>query len=205
MLKETFIKLTQKYCTYKTLIEKLWVEIEKNYSSSKRHYHTLVHLQHLLTQLRNVESAIKNLDAVLFALYYHDIIYDPLKTNNEQKSAALAAERLKQISVPENLIQTCCAHIHATQKHLPAADSDTNYFTDADLSILGAGQGQYMEYVSQIRKEYSIYPDLIYNPGRKKVLLHFLNMPRIYKTDYFHERFEKQAKENLGAELELFS
>jgi predicted metal-dependent HD superfamily phosphohydrolase len=43
----------------------------------------------------------------------------------------------------------------------------------------------------------------MYNPVRKKVLLHFLSMERIFKTDYFYTHFEKQARENLQKEMEL--
>jgi predicted metal-dependent HD superfamily phosphohydrolase len=52
-----------------------------------------------------------------------------------------------------------------------------------------------------VRKEYLIYPDLIYNPGRKKVLHHFLAMDRIFKTDFFYNKFEQQARQNLRKEI----
>ncbi|MNJ03033.1 hypothetical protein D3C73_1632060 [compost metagenome] len=56
-----------------------------------------------------------------------------------------------------------------------------------------------------MRQEYAIYPDLVYNPGRKNVLLHFLAMDRIFKTDYFFEKYEKPARENLRKEAELLA
>jgi predicted metal-dependent HD superfamily phosphohydrolase len=46
-----------------------------------------------------------------------------------------------------------------------------------------------------------VYPDVIYKPGRKKVLAHFLQMERIYKTGIFFTMFEKQARQNLQDEL----
>lgn len=203
MLKDTFTYLCRKYSNNAVLINQFWAEIEKKYSGAKRHYHTLAHLQHLLEQLNNVKTSIKNFDAVLFALYYHDIVYNVLKSNNEQKSAELATARLQELTVPANIVTTCEGYILATQKHLRSADEDCNYFMDADLSTLGAAPQVYMEYVGKIRKEYSIYPDIIYNAGRKKVLQHFLNMPRIYKTDYFYMQLEQQAKENLVMEMAL--
>jgi len=78
-------------------------------------------------------------------------------------------------------------------------------FTDADLSILGAEWPIYHNYTDQIRQEYAIYPDFMYKPGRKKVLLHFLKMERIFKTDYFYITFEAQAIKNIKQELELYS
>lgn len=59
----------------------------------------------------------------------------------------------------------------------------------------------YEAYAAAVRKEYSIYPDLVYRPGRKKVLEAFLGMERIYKTDYFFRRLEATAKENMKKEI----
>ena len=203
MLKETFIGLLTNYTDNDSLTNELWTEIEKNYTSKKRHYHTLQHLDNLLTQLTEVKDEIQNWNAVLFTLYYHDIIYNSLKSDNEEKSAELAEKRLKQISVSIETIELCIKLILATKSHLISTDSDTNYFTDADLSVLGQNWEAYSLYCKNVRKEYSIYPDLVYNPGRKKVLKHFLSMNRIYKTDFFFCKFETQAKSNLTNELNL--
>lgn len=203
MLKETFIKLLEAYTNQTALVSELWSEIEVCHSQAKRHYHTLTHLENLLKQLIPVQDHIKNWNVVLFTLYYHDIVYHPLKGNNEEKSAEFAEARLSAIDVPAPLIQHCKLQILATKKHLPEPDEDTNYFTDADLSVLGQEWDHYSRYYKGVRKEYSIYPDLIYKPGRKKVLQHFLNMDRIFKTEYFYNKFETTAKRNLQRELEL--
>jgi predicted metal-dependent HD superfamily phosphohydrolase len=201
MLQLTFVQLLQKYTSNPQLIETFWNEIHTNYSKKGRHYHTLSHLQNLLDVLTEVQSQIEDWDAVLFALFYHDIIYNPTNNNNEEKSAELAKKRLLEISFPEQRIAKCCSMILATKTHAISTDSSTNYFTDTDLSILGQNQDAYIEYTKQVRKEYSIYPDFLYNLGRKKVLEHFLQMDRIFKTEYFFEKFEKQARENLRLEL----
>lgn len=202
MLKETFIKLLEAYTSQTALISELWNEIEVCHSQAKRHYHTLTHLENLLQQLISVQDHIENWNVVLFTLYYHDIVYNPLKDNNEEKSAELAEARLSAIGVPASFIHQCKQQILATKKHLRVVEEDTNYFTDADLSILGQGWNSYSDYYKDVRKEYSIYPDLIYKPGRKKVLRHFLNMDRIFKTEYFYKKFETTAKLNLQRELE---
>lgn len=203
MLKETFEILLCSYTNDKSLVGKLWEEIEKSYSEKKRHYHKLSHLEQLLTQLTEVKDKINNWETVLFTLYYHDVVYNARKSDNEEQSAKLAEKRMKQLSVPDKMIENCKAQILATKQHLDNSDSDTNYFTDADLSVLGQDWATYAEYYQNVRKEYSIYPNLIYNPGRKKVLKHFLEMERIYKTDYFYSKFEERAKQNLKIEFEL--
>lgn len=203
MLKETFIELLTNYTDSDSLTNELWTEIEKNYSSKKRHYHTLHHLDNLLTQLTEVKNEIQNWNSILFTLYYHDIVYNALKSDNEEKSAELAEKRMKQLLVSYDTIELCKGQILATKSHANSTDSDTNYFTDADLSILGQTCESYSQYFKNVRKEYSIYPDLLYNPGRKKVLNHFLSMDRIFKTDFFYCKFEKVARQNINNELEI--
>jgi predicted metal-dependent HD superfamily phosphohydrolase len=108
---------------------------------------------------------------------------------------------MQQVSVSSDIIERCKNQILATKSHSKSTDSDTNYFTDADLSVLGQPWEIYRLYYKNVRKEYAIYPDFIYNPGRKKVIQHFLSMNSIFKTDYFYNQFEKVAKENLLKEL----
>lgn len=201
MLNETFVSLLKNYTADEHLIHELWLEIEENYSGKKRYYHTLTHLENLLIQLLEVKEEIQNWDVILFTIFYHDIIYNSLKLDNEEKSAELAKQRLQQLSFPDVMIEECVEQILATKSHMASINSDTNYFLDADLSVLGQSWEIYSEYYKNVRKEYSIYPDLIYNPGRKKVLHHFLEMSCIFKTTAFYDKFEVQAKQNLQKEL----
>lgn len=201
MLKETFITFLKRYSIEAQLMNDLWNEIEMSYSGKHRHYHTLEHLENLLGKLNEVKNLINDWDTILFTLYYHDIVYNPLRNDNEEKSAELMEERLMAIGLPQSMVDKCKAQILATKKHVARPDSDTNYFTDADLSILGQDWSAYSNYAKNVRKEYSVYPDLIYNPGRKKVLKHFLEMNPIFKTIHFYEKLELQAKNNLQKEL----
>jgi predicted metal-dependent HD superfamily phosphohydrolase len=200
-LKTTFLDLFARYTDDKTLSENYWAEIEKHYSAKSRHYHTLTHLENLLAELEGVKSQISDWEVVLFALFYHDLIYKSSSAQNEENSAKMTQKRLNITALTSNQIDRTVAHILATKKHEWSNDSDTTFFTDADLSILGAPFEHYMIYSRQIRKEYAIYPDLLYNPGRKKVLIHFLAMERIYNTPHFYEKYEAQARQNLAAEL----
>ncbi|MGY6650052.1 HD domain-containing protein [Wenyingzhuangia sp. IMCC45574] len=139
----------------------------------------------------------------MFTLFYHDSIYNSQRQDNEEKSAVLAEERMKTLDVPRDLIDLCSYQIRATKSHVKSDNQDTNYFTDADFSILGKAWDEYSIYTQNVRKEFAIYPDSIYTKGRKKVLKHFLEMERIYKTDYFYQKYEEKAKLNMQRELEL--
>ena len=201
MLKETFIELSSKYTDNKSLKNELWAEIEQNYSHKNRHYHTLLHIEDVIHQLNEVKEKIENWDALLFAVFYHDIVYNVLNSDNEEQSAELAGNRMKQINVPGQIIDTCKAHILATKKHSDKANPDINYFMDADLAILGQDVESYKEYGRNIRLEFSHYPTIIYNNGRIKILTHFLALTPIYKTEHFYKKFEKQARFNISEEI----
>jgi predicted metal-dependent HD superfamily phosphohydrolase len=202
MLRETYIELSGKYTDNVLLSEGLWGEIASGYSEKHRHYHTRTHLENLLKELQQIKPLIADWDTVLFTLFYHDVVYNPARSDNEEKSAEIAAEHMRQMGIDADRIAKCCLQIMATKAHSAATDADTNYFTDADLSVLGAAPEAYAAYALKVRKEYSIYPDLLYKPGRKKVLRHFLAMERIYKTTHFYDRYETAARHNLQRELD---
>ncbi len=204
-LQQSFTETALHYTADKNLVDTLWAEIAKQHSGSKRKYHNLAHLQNMHAQLASIKGAVEDWDTIVLSICYHDIVYNPLKKDNEEKSAALAGKRLREIQLPTYKITRCQQQISATKTHVTCADEDTNLFTDADLSILGHPAPTYQNYCLQIRQEYAIYPDIIYNPGRKKVLEHFLQMARIFKTEIFYNLYEQQARLNLQQEMDLLS
>jgi predicted metal-dependent HD superfamily phosphohydrolase len=187
------------------LITKLWSEIKTSYSRPGRHYHNLSHLDNLLSELTPLKNKTEDWQTIIFSIAYHDIVYNTLKSDNEEKSAQLAFKRLSALSITIDQRDKCCTQILATKGHNITNDNDTNLFTDADLSILGSESNKYKQYATMIRKEYKLYPDLIYKPGRRKVLEYFLNMPQIYKTHFFRTKYEVQARINLTEELKKLS
>jgi predicted metal-dependent HD superfamily phosphohydrolase len=204
MIKEEFIQSLKHYTANGEQIRALWDDVEHSYSSTGRHYHNLTHLNHLTKELQPYKASFNNWDVVVLAIAYHDIVYNALKSNNEEKSADLAVKKLAVLSCPEILISRCQQLILATKKH-QGGDQEINLFTDADLSILGSAEETYKTYAGQIRQEYSMYPDFVYYPGRKKVLRHFLSMDKIYKSPDFEDKYESSARINLQAELDSIS
>jgi len=205
LLEKIYADLLGVYHLSPELEERLWSEIKQQHSAASRHYHSLNHLQDLHEQLLAVKPIIQRWDIILFTLFYHDIVYHSTKSNNEEKSAEVAQKRMKEMGVAHEDIQTCYHQILATKSHQISDNPDTNLFTDADLSILGRDWGVYDAYCQNVRKEYSIYPKIIYKQGRKKVVKHFLGMERIYKTEFFYNQYEGQARDNLKREMELLN
>jgi predicted metal-dependent HD superfamily phosphohydrolase len=204
MIRKSFFQLALAYTDYQKA-EEYWHEIEKKYTDSNRSYHNLSHLTDFLNELIEAKGEIQDWDTILFSMFYHDIIYDPLAQDNEEESAALATARLADIFYSPDRISKCQAEILATKKHAAGMEKDIDIFTDADLSVLGKDWQRYSNYSRQVRKEYSMYPDSVYKAGRSKVLNHFLEMKRIFKTEHFSTRYERQARVNMVRELEILN
>lgn len=201
-LRAVFTALTEKYAPARA--EALWQELERLYAGKRRHYHTLTHLHQMLEWLNSHKETVEDWDCLLYALFYHDAVYNVLKSDNEEKSAALAEKRLSAIGFPAACVSRCKDLILATKKHEMNGVADANLLLDADLAILGSEWEKYAQYAAQIRKEYAIYPDLMYKPGRKKVLAAFLEREFIFKTPHFRSLLETQARQNLEREMLSF-
>lgn len=204
-LQNKWIQLASKYCDDLDLIHSYWKEIELQYTSDKRHYHTLNHISNMLQQSETNQEWLENFDGVNFSIWYHDVVYNPIKNNNESKSAELAQQRLQSFKLDESRLRTIEKLINSTKTHevLISSNQDNSYFLDFDLAILGTDWNTYTQYTKNIRKEYSVYPDFLYNSGRKKVLLNFLDRRNLFFTEMYRSEFEAQAKENLQKEISL--
>jgi len=202
-LKGNFTDLCLHFTEDRSLIENLWQEIETRYSEKGRYYHDLFHLENMFMELESVKNHISDFFTVSFSVFYHDVIYDSSSKSNEERSASYAVERLHKIGLTPTKISKTESQILATKSHQKSDDPDTNYLLDADLSILGKDSATYFDYTRKIRKEYALYPDLLYKPGRKKVLKHFLELESIFKTEHFRDKYEQQARENIAAEIQL--
>lgn len=200
-LHNNWISITSAYTLDQQLIDRLWEEIYEAYSQNKRTYHNLNHINYMIDKVDDFQDIIDNKSIMLFSIFYHDIVYNVRRKDNEEQSAMLAEKRLKEIGLSSEKIQKCYHQIVATKDHQIHEDSDTNILTDIDLMILGEIEDVYDEYCRQIRAEYKIYPNFLYRKGRKKVIEHFLDMDRIFKTERVFDTHEEQARKNLLKEL----
>ncbi|NQY10057.1 MAG: hypothetical protein HRT71_11180 [Flavobacteriales bacterium] len=194
-------ELAGRYSNDEALINECWTELERAYTGSTRHYHNLNHLEFMFEKANNYKDQIEDYDTLLFSIFYHDVVYNSTSSDNEAKSAVLANERLTKLGVPQEKMESCEKQILATKKHEDTGDNDTNFLVDFDLAILGEDQSSFEIYFGNIRKEFSSFPDFIFNMGRKSVIEQFLKMDSIFKTKAFKDSHETQARENLKGAL----
>jgi predicted metal-dependent HD superfamily phosphohydrolase len=130
------------------------------------------------------------------AIFYHDAIYDPKRSDNEEQSAHLAKSALSTALVAAALDHVTRL-ILATDHKRPLQTLDEELIVDIDLSILGREPEVFDFYDRAIRLEYAFVPEDKYRVGRTAVLNQFLNRPQIYSTPYFQLQHETQSRVNL--------
>lgn len=191
------------------LVQKWFNFILAQYSEKHRFYHNLAHVQFLLEYAEKYAPKLQDIEAVCYAIWFHDIIYDPQGKENEVKSNEMWLQFVQEAQLTDkNKVNAVQAMILGSAKHtldcipqelLPKNDQDLLYFFDFDLSILSAESCIYQDYAEAIRKEYAHVPDTLYKEGRAKVLEMFLTRKLYHSADF--KFAELQAKENMKHEL----
>lgn len=172
------------------------------YSEPHRYYHTLEHLGEMFRVVGRLAGVIADPPAVQLAVWYHDIVYDPTASDNEERSADWADRDLTAFGVPD-ATRAAVRQLILTTKHTAEVPDlpDAAAFLDADLAILGAAEARYARYAADIRKEYEWVPEDQYRAGRAAVLDGFLSRERIYRTAVMFEEGEAAARRNGMAEI----
>lgn len=184
-----------------------WPTIKKAYEG--RAYHNLNHLQEMINHFP--EGSYFRLpdsrQAALFgvALIYHDIVYRAGRKDNEKRSADRAEAALLLAGASTAEADYCRRLIMATKTHQPDGQEaeEQSLLIDLDLAVLARTPEGYDAYARAVRKEFSLYPDFLYRPGRRKALQHFLKQDFIYHTPTFRENCEDRARANLNREIGL--
>ncbi|MFF0834560.1 MULTISPECIES: hypothetical protein [unclassified Streptomyces] len=172
----------------------------------QRHYHTLTHLTAVLDHVDTLEKYAADPDVVRLAAWFHDAVYLPDRSENEERSAALAERALPEAGVPAPKTAEAARLVRLTVTHAPAADDpDGQVLCDADLAVLASPPSEYAHYTAEVREEYHFIPSDAFREGRAAVLRQLLDLPRLFHTPHGREHWERTARYNLTGELELLS
>jgi len=171
------------------------------YAEPHRHYHTAGHIAHCLREFDASRHLAAHPDEIEFALWLHDVVYDPKAQDNEEQSAQWATELLSACGCAIPVIARIESLILATKQHAASNDPDTSLLLDIDLSILGQPAAIFDQYETAVRAEYGWVPESAYKTGRHKVLCSFADQPHIFQTDRFYDLYEQPARCNLQRAL----
>lgn len=103
-LNEIYVDLLFNYQTNRITIYRLWDEISLKLTESHRYYHHLGHLENLIQELEPIKAEFYDWNAVLFSVFYHDVIYQAIASDNEEQSADLAKKHLIEINCHQKTI-----------------------------------------------------------------------------------------------------
>lgn len=169
-------------------------KVRKYYDESHRSFHSWKHIQEGLnifdiTKDKNIEQEI--------AWIYHDVVYNPGSSDNEQLSAIKAIEDIKASKhsnfIDVNKIGTM---IMDTKVHIPTIE-DSKLVLDIDMSCLALEN--YEDFFSlrlEAVKEYLIYPKEVIIKGIHSFVDSTLKQDKIFN----HKDFQYKnaiAKNNL--------
>ncbi len=178
-------------------------ELIARYGEPHRRYHTMTHIEDCLAQVAASTDMTDDQRALMdAAIWFHDVIYDPTRNDNEAESAKMAADRLAAEGAPQAFIDEVARLILLTAGHsVQAGDVLGARLVSIDLSILGAAPDRYDAYAAAIRDEYAHVPDPLYRTGRALIMGRFLESPHLFADPVWANRFEAQARNNLGREI----
>jgi predicted metal-dependent HD superfamily phosphohydrolase len=169
-----------------------------------RHYHDVRHVTWVVHHVVAMAShhPVTDIGAVIAAGFFHDAIYDPRRSDNEQQSAALAERALTEIGWESRRCQAVAAMVLATAEHeVAGVDLDTQVLLAADLGVLAADPANYSDYVRAVRKEYAHVDDDGWRSGRAAVLHRLLRRESLFAPGLELTTWERRARANITAEL----
>jgi len=126
-----------------------------------RRYHTLEHVVDVVERVHGTE--------VELAAWYHDVVYDATRNDNEARSADHAAHVLAGLGAPPDVIAEVRRLILLTAGH-EADDPRGRELIAADLAILTSDRARYERYARDVRAEYAHVDDEAWRTGRTAVL-----------------------------------
>ncbi|WP_412077237.1 hypothetical protein ACLF6K_20665 [Streptomyces xanthophaeus] len=173
------------------------------WAEPQRRYHTTAHLTDVLLRIDLLEQYAADPAAVRLAAWFHDAVYRPDRSENEERSAALAERALPELGVDPARTAEVARLVRLTVTHDPApGDTNGEVLCDADLAVLAGAPEAYAAYAAAVRAEYGFVPDDAFRTGRAAVLRQLLDLPRLFRTPYAVTQWEAPARANLAAELD---
>jgi predicted metal-dependent HD superfamily phosphohydrolase len=197
---------------------KLVAEVRKRYDEPHRGYHNVEHLDELIALAHRHTPDLG--DAEQWALLFHDAIYKPgaPRGENEKASARLMQTAAYALTDPPArrggggpavppLLPTAdlarASRIIEATTHAEPPPAEAARVCDLDLWRLAAPWEDFQRHALGIRHEYlPLHADeAAFWKARHAFYEAMLAKPHLFATDYFRDRFETPARENMRRAL----
>lgn len=174
----------------------IWI-LRQHYAQPKRYYHTFSHALECLEAVdRFVPDDLPSLPNIRIALWFHDAIYDPRRTDNERMSAELAERSIDHAGGSAELAGDVARLIRATSHNRKVTRRDERLIVDADLSPLANTQ-KIRALDDAIRKEYEWVERDVFARKRVEILQAFVQRKSLFLSPEFAS-LEKVTRENVA-------
>ena len=178
---------------------RIFDEVSRRYREPHRRYHTPRHIHHCLEQFDLAADLLDESDAVELALWFHDVVWEAqaAPASNEQRSADLFVQRLGG-ALDERFRDTVYRLVMVTVYPSEPATPDEGYMVDIDLSSFGLPWEEFRRDSQAVRDELPHLTDEEFFPKQHRFLRMLLDRERFFVTDFFAERYERAARDNIG-------
>jgi len=138
------------------------------WNESHRYYHNLNHLNELIDKINEKKNNLseKEYEKLVLTALFHDVVYDPMKRDNEEKSADFFISVCEDKSNKD--IQDIKQAILDTKTHI-ATSSLSEKFNNLDMSIVESDFDKLLEWEKGIYEEFKDFGPK-YKEGRLKFL-----------------------------------
>ena len=185
----------------RALAETVHARLVELYGEPHRRYHTLDHVRHCLEEFDRAAALMDDPDVVEMALWFHDAIYRSGAMDNERRSADLFRQWSEE-HADAAFLQRVDDLIMVTTHRDPPTQRDERFIVDIDLSSFGLPWEAFERDGRRIRAECADIVDEIYCPGQLRFLLSLQNRPTFFLTEFFQQRYERIARNNIHRVIE---
>jgi predicted metal-dependent HD superfamily phosphohydrolase len=187
-----------------------FTELVNRHAIPQRFYHTFSgHIVMVMDEFEPVRDLCNDPLAVEGALFTHDVVYDSRAKDNEEQSAIWMDQFFGKLGMTKEYrdrVGHLIADASKTHVGIPG-DTDRNIFISCDLAILGQPWDVYCEYARNVEREYA-WVDKKYGENTRRShrfnwIGLFLQREKIFPHEYFHQKYEKNARNNLWVEMQV--
>ena len=173
----------------KNIKEEFIPDMFKRWNESNRAYHNIDHLIDIIKTIEKNPSfnflSIYEKNALLLAAFFHDVIYDPKRKDNEDESIRYFKAAYQHDNDPKT-IKVVCDLIEVTKHRRRPLSTLQRIFWDADNDGFNRGYDNLLKNEVLIRKEFSHVSSKEYREGRLKFLESCLGL--------FNQQVDKDLK-----------
>lgn len=173
-------------------VRSLLLDLTRCYLEPHRTYHALPHIADMLQRGRDLQLS----DVQVAAIWFHDAIYDPTRKDNEERSAAMAVERLTAVGWAEADVRLVARIVRDTTTHTPSAP-EAEVVIDLDLASLALPWEGFAANTAAIRAEFAHVPEADFRAGRGAFFASMLERKQLFWTPY-GRALEAAARANLA-------